>query len=166
MKILLMSDNHLTTGMKKIIIKQGADINIHTGDSQLLKTNSDMELFDYTVRGNCDFERYNELEMLEIDNLKWLIIHGHQVFNAHDLDELAAYAKSYDCQVICFGHIHMPIYAKRDGVIILNAGSFSRTRSTYPNSYIEVITDENEWHVHLYASQTGKLIKELAIDEH
>ncbi len=164
MKVLLISDNHLMNNLEMTILTEAADLNIHMGDSQFMRNNIEVERFNYMVRGNCDFEKYEDHVIFELEGKRWLMIHGHQVYNAHDLEALADYAKSYNCDVICYGHTHVPIYAKYDGVTILNPGSFARSRSSYPASYMTVDTN-GQWTVQLKAASTGNLIKELKLNE-
>lgn len=165
MKILLMSDSHLVTGLEKVVTSERADINLHLGDSQLMKNNKSLKCFDYVVRGNCDFEKLPEHQMFELDGKTWLMIHGNQVDNPHDLASVADYAKTFDCQVICFGHIHVPIYAKVNGVTIINPGSFARSRSTYPESYMILEINDGQWQLTLKNARSHQPIKELTINE-
>lgn len=165
MKVLLISDSHIQGGLANTIKRENADFNLHMGDSQFMKNNSEMQDFDYTVRGNCDFEKYDSEVICEIDNQNWLLIHGHQAYNALDLKELANIAKSYKCGVICYGHTHIPVYSKVDDVIILNPGSFARSRCQFPNSYMTIDIDQGEWKVELKFAMNGSVIKEFKLDE-
>lgn len=165
MKILIMSDSHLMTGMKNVIENERADINIHLGDSQMTLNNKEMKCFKYIVRGNCDFEKYPLDQMFELDGKMCLMIHGNQVYNAHDLESLAHYAKDYKCQVLFYGHTHVPVYAEVEGVTIINPGSFGRSRSRYPESYMILEIENGSWRVSLKNARTRKLIRELKINE-
>src|SRR5699024_5239492 len=50
---------------------------IHCGDSELDMDASEMEGF-LKVAGNCDFDaRYPEEQVVDIGELKFLIVHGH-----------------------------------------------------------------------------------------
>lgn len=164
MKVCIVSDSHLMSGLSEVISREGADINIHTGDSQQMKNNREVAGFDHIIRGNCDFEKYPEHDIVEIDGQLWLIIHRHQVYNAHDLTELAAYAKDFGCSVVCYGHTHVAVYAHVDGVTILNSGSFARSRSSYPNSYMTIDIENHKWTVKLKYAENGCLIKELTVN--
>lgn len=165
MKILLMSDSHMLRGMEPIVLTEQADLNLHLGDSQFMKNNMEIDRFDYAVRGNCDFERFDEHKIIIVEGQRWLLIHGHQVSNAHDFEALADYAKSYNCQVVCYGHTHIPVYTSYNGVTILNPGSFARSRSSYPNSYMTVMIVDQQWTVLLKNAKNEAVIKELKINE-
>ncbi|WOO87857.1 YfcE family phosphodiesterase [Mollicutes bacterium LVI A0039] len=165
MKILLISDNHLTPGLAKAMEREQADLSLHMGDSQFKKDNKEMIGFDYAIQGNCDFEKYPEHQICEVGNDHWLLFHGYQVYNAHDLEAIAAYAKTFKCQVVCYGHTHVPVYSKVDGVIILNPGSFARSRTNYPNSYMTVEIKDDQWRVQLKYANNGSLIKEFKLNE-
>lgn len=164
MKVMLMSDSHLMRGLDSTILIEDADINLHMGDSQLMKNNIEIEHFDHVVRGNCDFEKFDEHYIIEIGGLRWLLIHGHQVYNAHDLEALADYAKSYDCQVICYGHTHIPVYSIIDGITVLNPGSFARSRCSYPNSYMIIDITDGVWTVLLKHAKSNQIIEELKVN--
>lgn len=143
MKIVLMSDNHLMPGMESALLVEEADISIHLGDSQLRKNNSEMSRFTHTVRGNCDFEKYDKHKLIEIMGMKWLLLHGDALPNPYDNDDISEYAKRHGATVICFGHTHVPVYQNHNGVTIINPGSFGRSRATTPNSYMVVNIDDS-----------------------
>lgn len=165
MKLLLMSDSHLLGGLQTVVNREKADINLHMGDSQLQIDNPELSSFDYAVRGNCDFAKLPELEMFELEAKTWLLIHGDQVSHSNDLESIAKHAETFKCDVICYGHTHVPIYSQVRGITILNPGSFARSRSTYPNSYMTVEITGDKWQVLLKDAKSGKLIKEFEKDE-
>ncbi len=138
MKILMLSDSHLASGMKKIIEIEKPDCTFHLGDSQFTKSNVDMMAIDYKVKGNCDFEKFDRELIVEVAGVKFMLLHGDRFSNPYDLEEFAIYAKAYGCDAICYGHIHVPVFELVDGITVINPGSFARTRATTPNSYMIV----------------------------
>lgn len=165
MRILLMSDSHLSSGLNEVLLAENCELNLHMGDSQFIKNNKELSNFDYIVRGNCDFERFPDHEIVNIAGKPWVLIHGHQVYNTHNLEELAIYAKDFSCEVICYGHTHIPMYSKVGGITILNPGSFARSRSYEPNSYMVVEIENGRWKVELKSARNRKVIKELKVNE-
>lgn len=145
MKILLISDSHMLNGMEATILYEEADIAIHLGDSQFMANNIEMERFDFRVRGNCDFERYDEEIIITVNGTKWLLMHGHQVYDAHNYESLADYAKERGCQFVCFGHIHAPVFEKHRNVMVVNPGSFARSRTMISNSYMVIDVEEGSY---------------------
>lgn len=138
MKILLISDSHMLSGMEATILYEEADIAIHLGDSQFMANNIEMERFDFRVRGNCDFEKYDEEIIITVDGTKWLLMHGHQVYDTHNFESLAEYANERGCSFVCFGHIHIPVFEKHNNVMVVNPGSFARSRTSISNSYMVI----------------------------
>ncbi len=163
MKILLMSDSHMLSGMQEIITFEKADLVLHLGDSQFLQNNSEMQNIDYKVRGNCDFEHYPEEEHIKIDNKKWLLMHGHQVYNANNLYDVAYYAEAQGADVVCYGHTHIAVFEQIGNVLVVNPGSFARSRSSLPNSYMTIDTDT--YQAKLINAKTKQVITEMGINE-
>lgn len=164
MKILMMSDSHLLEGFDAVVYHEKPDISIHLGDSQLMANCLEMEQFDYLVRGNCDYESYPEMSKVQVGEKSWLLCHGHQIKNIHNIQAVAKFAKAHNCEVLCHGHTHVPRACKVDGVTIINPGSFANSRCEYPNSYMMIEVDENSIVAHLKKT-SGELIKEFLINE-
>lgn len=137
-RILLMSDTHgETKKMKRVLKKETYDVSIHLGDSEkddsFLRTH-----FDYYVRGNCDFDNFSDELIIEINQTKFLLLHGHTVgtsqFNYEQT--LASFAKQNNVKNIIFGHIHFPVSTTIDGINIFNPGSLERPRNGSRQSYM------------------------------
>ena len=135
-KVVVMSDNHGNHDCLKRIkeLEKEADYYIHCGDSE-----ATMDLLEsfYVVRGNNDW--YNtklprEI-ILEVEGIKIYIFHGERVGYFNTKDKLANLGKINDCQIVLFGHFHIPCHEIVDGIHIINPGSTSLPRGGSNPSY-------------------------------
>ena len=97
------------------------------------------------VSGNNDF--FSDLpreDVIDIEGNKVLVTHGHYYGVSMAFDQLADAAKQRGCNAAFFGHIHVPVLEKEDGILLVNPGSlaFPRQRGRRP-SYAVLETDGN-----------------------
>ena len=80
--------------------------------------------------------------MIDIEGNKVLVTHGHYYGVSMAFDQLADAAKQRGCNAAFFGHIHVPVLEKEDGILLVNPGSlaFPRQRGRSP-SYAVLETD-------------------------
>lgn len=127
MKILITSDIHKDLKrLNKVLTKhQKLDYHLDAGDSNLS--------IDYlnekkitSVKGNTDF--FSKLpvhRILEIDNKRILLIHGHTLKVKTTKDILYNYAKGLNVDVCIYGHTHIQLMENNKGIIFLNPGSIT-----------------------------------------
>lgn len=182
MKYIFASDIHGSHyWLQKLIEKfeeSGADSMIQMGDLLYHGARNDLPgeydtkkctalLNQYWTRimackGNCDSEvdqmvlhfpiesRYN---LLELNGIRFFQTHGHY-YNPENLPPMGT------CDAFVFGHIHLPVAEKRDGIYILNPGSTSIPKGGYPNSY--ALLDENVFTIYDFE---GNVIKSITIEK-
>lgn len=123
MKVIIMSDNHSDVAVIEKIKQKYPDIThlVHCGDYCSSKQDDAL----IRVKGNCDYENIEEEKIVEIDGLRFLVVHGHLFSKLHLIEDLFALAKYHACDVVCFGHIHRRVLEKRAGIILINPGSLS-----------------------------------------
>lgn len=149
MKILVFSDSHgiiedMLTGIRE---NEDIDMIIHLGDNtidaQKLKKSTDKEIIN--VKGNCDFgDGHTPLEkILDIDGYTLLVTHGHKYNVKWDLNALYYKALETKSHIAIFGHTHIPMVEKHEGVILLNPGSISSPRNGNKKTYGLLEIDEN-----------------------
>ncbi len=89
------------------------------------------------VRGNCDsevdqmvlnFEMMQDKALIVSEDRSIFISHGH----VYHPDKLPYMNKG---DVFIYGHVHLPIAYKENGVYILNPGSITLPKENNPNSY-------------------------------
>lgn len=135
MKIVVVSDNH---GRKQVLDKviidnSDADYFIHCGDSELPK---EMLRGFLAVRGNNDFTfDLPEYKILEVENYRILVLHGHRLIYMQNREMLINRAKAEKCNIVCFGHSHIFESMMIDGIQLINPGSLWQNRDGTKPSY-------------------------------
>ena len=88
------------------------------------------------VKGNCDanvdeevldFELKDSYEVIEVDDKKWFLSHGH-IYNEYNLPPIGS------ADIMLNGHTHIPIDKDVEGLRILNPGSVSIPKGGSKNS--------------------------------
>lgn len=123
MKVIVFSDNHGKVDRLIDVRKKHPEIDtfIHCGDYC-----SDIKE-DWMIRvsGNNDYDGLDDIKIIEIDGVRIFITHGH-LFSRINLEaNLVKEAKKYNCDVVCFGHIHTRVCEVMNQVLVLNPGSIS-----------------------------------------
>ncbi|KAA9008522.1 metallophosphoesterase [Paenibacillus spiritus] len=135
MRIGVVSDTHISrTGRKlpETLIRslEGADLILHLGDWVI------PEVYDMLaelapvegIAGNNDgpmiVSRFGERKILELDGLRFGLVHGHYPYSGQGTPGnalLAFRGESLDC--ILFGHSHQPLLRRESGLLLFNPGS-------------------------------------------
>ncbi len=151
MKILILSDSHgQNINVKKAIDIEKPDMLIHCGDSEgdeevIAKLAGAPRTPCVFVKGNCDWGSTNPLtRTFKLKGHKFLITHGHTqgIYSSENFLPLKYTAQSNECDIVCFGHIHVPVDEEVDGIRILNPGSITRPRGSRRKTYM--IMEMNE----------------------
>lgn len=88
-----------------------------------------------TVLGNCDGGSGEEV--IEVENVKILITHGHEYGVKNSLQKLFLRAKEVGATVALYGHTHVADIIEHDGVTLINPGTLSRYSAK--NSYCYMV---------------------------
>ncbi|MBR6509182.1 MAG: metallophosphoesterase [Clostridia bacterium] len=148
MRIVVISDSHKQTSVIDKILNAQPDAKhiFFLGDNV-----SDIEDFEYmypnfnfhTVCGNCDFASLLPSVGLEIiEGKRILYTHGHTFSVKYGISRLLETAKQNNCDIVLYGHTHIPQILYEDGIYIVNPGSCSRSREG-GNSYAVIdITEQ------------------------
>ena len=134
MKILVISDTHgREENLQQVLRKTGRpDLILHLGDSEggedIIRQMSGAPM--HLVAGNCDFFcRYPKSKIVEAAGSRIFMTHGHYYYVSMGTTELAAAARRNECDIVLFGHTHMPLLDQSTpGLTILNPGSLSKPR--------------------------------------
>ena len=149
MKVLIVSDTHGRDVNLELAVNSEAPIDmlVHCGYvlGREFYIDALAECPCSIVSGNNDF--FSDLpreEVIDIEENKVLVTHGHYYGVSMAFDQLADAAKQRGCNAAFFGHIHMPVLETEDGVLLVNPGSlaFPRQRGRRP-SYAVLETDGN-----------------------
>ena len=138
---LVISDSHGDTVSLRRIVNQYPSIQsiIHLGDYyrdaiRLKEFYPDKEY--YMVPGNCDFlvSGVPDEKILEIEGLKVLITHGNRYGVKGGLGRLRSRSLRDKLDIALFGHTHIPLVEKKDGLLLVNPGSAGYPRGG-PSTY-------------------------------
>jgi len=140
MKILVVSDTHGRNDVMWDVIKKEEpfDMFIHCGDLETeeweLRDRIDCAMF--MVPGNNDyFSMLSPLVAFDIADHRAVLTHGHRYHIHSGLSSLYYLARENQADIVFFGHVHVPVYEEKDGVIFINPGSL-----TYPRQMGRVPT--------------------------
>lgn len=149
-----MSDSHLDQEALQYVIElhEDADLFIHLGDgeremNQILQSHPWLEEKLFYLKGNCDAgTRVPQTQQ----RLIYTLPYGHRIFAAHG-DEfqvkfsktrLIYEARQNNCDIVLYGHTHIPEDRYEDGMYILNPGSIGCPIDGYPASYMLLSVSE------------------------
>ena len=129
MVIAVISDTH---GNKRIISKvrdevkkRNVDGIIHLGDNidDIYELITGLKCKFYGVRGNCDFSDFPEELIVSIANKRFFITHGHRYHVKTGLNNIFYKGKELGVDAVLFGHTHIKVSSKEEGMWIINPGS-------------------------------------------
>lgn len=118
---------------------------IHTGDykKDAFELGKRLGLEVYSAFGNCDDYWSPDFDVLDTDAGSIVVTHGHieDVNSTHD--RLYELAEDQGCNVIVYGHTHIPVFTEENGYIVINPGSPSRPLDGTLGSCAILTADEN-----------------------
>lgn len=140
-KIVVMSDSHGNHGaIDEVRLREtGADYYVHCGD---VEGNDELLKGWVCVRGNNDWSSTLSREVIfEADGIRFLVAHGDQ-FGYFNRNELMVEAlKKNNCNVLLFGHSHVPEKLKVSGYYLINPGSVTLPRRGSEKGYCVISLD-------------------------
>lgn len=134
MKIAVLSDSHGCNNMIDYVLdkEKDAKLFLHCGDICV-------DEFVYpeliTVCGNNDYYDYPMQRVLNIGDHRIIMFHSHQFPFYKKEDKMIQRAKEYGCDILLFGHTHIPYLKVKDGITLLNPGSLYHNRDGSKPSY-------------------------------
>ena len=159
-QILIISDTHFLNRKalnKWISSFHHIDAIIHCGDIYMGYKPGDIQGL-YMCKGNNDYADLPRIGHFTIDGITFTITHGHINNYAYNPLSLKGLLDEYPCDIICFGHSHVPYYYQDDEITIINPGSLSLPRN-YPRQNTYAIFDTETREVHFYNDKTKEEIK-------
>lgn len=136
MRILVFSDSHkkIDNCIKTIENIIGVDLIIHAGDhssdaQELARIFPDIPI--KYVKGNCDISQAPSELIIEAEDKKIFITHGHnyKVKLEDDYMTLKYRGEELGCDLVVFGHTHVPYNENLGDFCLLNPGSVKYTRT-------------------------------------
>ncbi len=155
MKIGLISDTHITEKRGKLsekVLDYFKDVNLilHAGDVSSQKVLDQLNQIAPTiaVEGNNDRTRkaidLKPSEIIEIDDLKILLIHGDNL-PSRNFEKYCEYAQKQNADMLISGHTHQPHFEKMNDTLLINPGSSNRPIKSDASIAILTIDEENEY---------------------
>lgn len=147
MRVILISDNHYDWSIVESTLKsEQYDIAIHLGDAEVSEKMLS-KWFSAYVGGNHDFGFKDYERIIEIDNVRIGLTHGHlkgvSALN-YSYTEVLKWAKEHDLQAVFHGHTHIPSDHWADRVRVICPGSIAQPRSHHGPTYAIVEIDGSE----------------------
>ncbi len=130
MLVLVISDNHgAADRMLDVIRRVKPDLLVHLGDSRM---HPDMlrELAGCPVEavaGNGDRSGAREKE-IQLGSVRALIAHGDRYGVCSGSGYIRSAAEKRGCQLVMYGHTHIPLLEYHPDMVVLNPGSISFPR--------------------------------------
>ena len=155
MKIGLISDTHITEKRGKLskkVLDCFNDVNLilHAGDISSQKVLDKLSQIAPTiaVEGNNDRTRktidLKPSELIEIDDLKILLIHGDKL-PSRNFKKYCDFAQKHNADILISGHTHKPHCEKIENVLLINPGSPNRQIKSDASIAILTIDKEKEY---------------------
>lgn len=138
MKTIFFSDVHKDLISLKKLLEIEKGVFYCLGDTEI--SSELLEKYNIiSVRGNCDISKLPDNLIIELDESKVLLTHGHLYNVKYTLDNIYYQAKSLCCNIAIFGHTHMITRVEED-VLLLNPGSLRDSKSylVYENNQFKV----------------------------
>ena len=164
MKFLVFSDTHnYLNNVKNVINNFINDINaiIHLGDHDkdaklLSEIYSNIDF--YYIKGNNDYNLTTpESMIININNKKIIITHGHKQNVYWGYDSIYYWAQENLADAVFFGHTHKPFNSKLDNIYLFNPGSISMPRGIKNPTFGIFEVDD-------YGNMNGKIMNYLNED--
>ena len=156
-KILVVSDTHgKMENLREVINIEKPNVIYHLGDGQGVEDRLWMmsEAPVECVCGNCDWGTNlpNEL-VLEVGKHVVLLTHGHFYGVNYGYEKIIEAAHAKGCDVVLYGHTHVPTIDHVADLIIANPGSIAYPRqNSREHTYMTILLDnEGEFKMDLHS---------------
>ena len=140
MIVAVVSDTHgIVLPVAYSLQRNKVDIVLHLGDNvedaKKIEQITGMEI--YAVAGNCDENIKDTPEdlVLEIRRKKFFLTHGHKYNVDNGIDKIVEKAKELGVDYALFGHTHVHLREKIEGITVLNPGSTTMPRQGDTKGY-------------------------------
>ena len=141
--IVVISDSHgmLPKDDEFWQILDEADYIFHLGDGikDIEKLKAIYKDKFYFVYGNCDTFNSEPFELVEIEDVRFLLTHGHKFRVKSDLDDLKFECEYQKAQIGLYGHTHRAQIDEYPNLTLINPGSIG-----YENSYCYITVINNK----------------------
>ena len=146
MRILVVSDTHLPslaqTLPSKLLEEAGScEMILHAGDLVSMEVLNDLSRLApvNAVRGNMDLpevaRQLPSTRILSLDKWRIGLTHGHEGRGADTTERARNGFSAKDADCVVFGHSHVPMSIRVDGILLFNPGSPVAGRGRQGNTF-------------------------------
>ena len=101
------------------------------------------------IAGNNDFNTgLKKEEILILGKNKLFLTHGHRYYVNYGVERILEEGKSIGMDVVLFGHTHVPMIEKENGIFLVNPGSVAYPRQTDRKCSFVIMEMDNEENLH------------------
>lgn len=151
--LLALGDSHRSQValelIAEIILRDRPKFFVHTGDnySDYKHIKKQTKIPGFGVRGNCDLGLLPgapEELILDYQNKKVLLTHGHTLGVKHSYRGLVERARAVAADAVIFGHTHVQFAQQQEGIWLINPGSIPLPRGGSQPGYarLKVVSGE------------------------
>jgi len=148
MRIGVLGDSHgHTPSLLAVLPRLGqVDWVLHTGDflrdSKFLADKLAVPVIG--VAGNCDREVEPAEETIELGGRRIFITHGHLYGVKNTVAGIVRAGAKRRAEVVVFGHTHVPVEFRQEGMLFVNPGSVFAGRRGHAKSYAVITLSSEE----------------------
>jgi len=84
----------------------------------------------HLIQGDYDEGNYPENKLISVGEWKIGAVHGHQLIPWGDKEALSSYQRLLDCDVLVYGHTHIPSVESMENKYFINPGSVTGAYSS------------------------------------
>jgi putative phosphoesterase len=118
------------------------------------------------VRGNNDYNAglFPDSTVFDFADHRFYLCHGHFHNLYSGYFSLVNAAKNNDADIVLFGHTHVPICKREDGILLVNPGSAGRPRSKIGSTFAVIECSLGEMpNVKFWGISSGGKIQEVKL---
>lgn len=145
MKIVITSDVHgnFARLQRIALLHHDADYFLDAGDSE---GNESIIRPFISVEGNNDpYLIFPKTRVIECGDIKIYMTHSHEFFSSQREEGLVKKAKRLGCQIVVYGHSHVPDVKEVHGVTLICPGSLYYNRDRSPIGYVILNIDQDKF---------------------
>lgn len=149
--IVVASDTHgdASVAARMLALCPSPDALVHLGDfsGDAPRIATVLGCPYYAVRGNCERDALAPLErVLTLYGKRFFLTHGHRYRS--DL-ALALRGEQERCDIVLYGHTHLPSLTAHGKLLLLNPGSPVYPRGGSPRSFAVITVENGELDAHI-----------------
>lgn len=145
--MVIMSDSHRDHHIMKDIREKepDGDYYIHCGDSEVMPY--DMDGWASVLGNNDGVLPYEEELIFQVEKIRFFVCHGHRFGYYKREEKMIKKLIETSCDVMLFGHSHVPMYKTINGYALINPGSTRLPRMQSKKSYCVIKVDGDKMEV-------------------